>query len=323
MVVTAAFASPSSRLRRGPTLLVAHLRLAPWSHLALGALVAFGLAWQLVGDAFASRESATQQARVIAILLAVATAATLDDPTEEDLSAAPVPVVTRRLARLALVGTVVAAAWAGCLAVLSTAPALVGGPRAVLPEGHHLLEFRDVPAPWPAPPVEATLLPIWGLTIEFVGLVLAVLATAAVVTRRGGVRGGLVAGPIVLVAAFVLFPVPPPWGLFVPWVAAPTQVDLASLGADHAWHTWVDVHRRWGGIALLGLVALLVASRDRARPSLRAAVRRARAAGGRGPARGRGPALGQVSPTAADRPTTRPTARPTTTTTVRPTRGTP
>jgi hypothetical protein len=96
---------------------------------------------------------------------------------------------------------------------------------------------------------------LWSATVE-VGAVAAVLTAMVGALARGRLGESLSAYPVplLLVLLVVTFRLPDRWAL----VAAPGSP------------AWDDVHRRWSGVLLLGVLALAVVARDpAARPLLR------------------------------------------------------
>lgn len=255
---------------RTPLRLTAVLaRVTPIWHVVGAGLLAVWLVLQTHRDPFLDQLRATASVRTALIVLALGTAFALDDPTEHDLAGTPVSVATRRVIRVGLLLVPVALLWAGILAIASAAPALSGGPAAVLGAGAWA-EMNGGTAPvFTPPPDTATLLPWAALTLELGAVLAVVLGVAAWGSRRSADRsGGLVAAPVTLAVVLVLALLPQPITFLPGWAASPLTTGTATEG----WEVWVAGHQRIAVVGLAGLALLVSGSRDLARRTLRRRV---------------------------------------------------
>ena len=161
--------------------------------------------------------------RMAAIALCIAAAFVLDDPAAQSLAASPTPLLLRRLLRTTLVLPLVAALWAIVL--------------------------------WRAGESFTT-----ALTFELVAMLVVTLAVAAAATALvPDGRGGLAAGPVLLIMlTAALLMLPSAWTLF------------ARDPTDPAWQA---SHNRWALLLAIGVATFLAASRD---PAARRSLRRPR-----------------------------------------------
>ncbi len=150
--------------------------------------------------------------RLAAIGICVGAAFILDDAAAATVASAPTPLLVRRALRVGLATAPLAALWA----LLSW---LAGGAAS------------------------------WAVSLELAAMLALTLAAAAVATRlRGAGRGGVAAGPALLVllsAAYLLLP--SRWGLFPGGPQDPL---------------WTAAHQRWALILLAGVLGVLWAGRD-------------------------------------------------------------
>jgi hypothetical protein len=138
-----------------------------------------------------------------AVALGLAVASILDDPAADTIAAVPPTLLSRRMLTIALVLPAVAAAWAGLVSLSGIAVPAAGA-----------------------------------MTLQLGGLVLLTLALAAALAR-----GGVLAGPLVVLAFLGARAAAPEWAFSL------------ELG-DWRW----DV--AWAGLAACALLALVLASRD-------------------------------------------------------------
>ncbi|WP_412538247.1 hypothetical protein R8Z50_20555 [Longispora sp. K20-0274] len=159
---------------------------------------AVGLAVMQVGLALADPPGApalVRLLRMVALLPAVGLAFVLDDPSHPTVEPAPVSLLRRRAARVALAGAVLVGWWSAVL--LSV--------RLWLPD---------------------TRWPVAALTLEVVTMAAAGCAAAAIAGRRAAERrGAVIAAPVVLALAGTATVLPAPVALLVEpgdpaWVAA-------------------------------------------------------------------------------------------------------
>lgn len=244
------------------------VRLVPWWHLAVGAVLAFTFVWMRWSNPHVSVDAMVTQLQIAMIPMALAAAFVLDDPTLEDTTGIPLPIAARRTARLVLVVPVLGAMWAGLLVFAAAAPALGNAP-AVSPGSDELTATLDSVTGT----AEGFLLPVWSLTLEMTGLVTFTLAAAVISVRwMSDHNGGLAAGPATLALAGVLA-VPPLRGYFYP---AYTPAPAADAPVTEAWLAWVAAHQHWALLATVAAAALMWFSRDPARPGLVRSLRRNR-----------------------------------------------
>ena len=155
--------------------------------------------------------------RLAAIGICVGAAFILDDAAAATVASAPTPLLVRRALRVGLATAPLAALWA----LLSW---LAGGAAS------------------------------WAVSLELAAMLALTLAAAALATRlRGDGRGGVAAGPALLVllaAAYLLLP--SRWGLFPGGPEDPL---------------WTAAHQRWALILLAGVLGVLWASRDPGGPA--------------------------------------------------------
>lgn len=225
------------------------VRLLPWWHLGIGATFAAVIVWSGQGDSHLTIYGMTRLLRLAMACLALSVAFVLDDPTEDDLAAAGLPVAARRTVRLGLTVPLLAALWAGLLAAAVSAPALKPPPGAAAVDGF--------------------VLPVWALSLEFGALVALTLAAAGVAIRRSADRvGGLVAAPATLAMLGAALLLPERWSLFLPPWAAPTDGQPTP-----GWLAWVASHQRWALLGVAAVTVLMWAGRDAGRRRLGALLR--------------------------------------------------
>lgn len=207
------------------------LRLVPFPHALTGAAVGSVVLW-LALRGTVTVESAVTTLRVVAVTLAISTAAVLDDPAAAVTTPVPQPRRSRWGLRILLLLPVIGVSWLLALR----------------------LAARAITDPAGAP------VPASGLTLELAGLV-AVTIAAAAVAERVGRGGGPVAGPTTLAIAVLLsraperaafFPPPPP-----PGEAAHAVASLA----------WAAAHHRWLWLLMAAVAVSLWAGRDPGGPS--------------------------------------------------------
>lgn len=179
------------------------VRVVRWQPVPVAVVASVALLWWQDADLH-DPPNAVWLLRCVALLLAVACASALDDPTRSLLAAVPTPAWWRAALRLAVVVLPAALAWVA----------------ALLWTVHHV----------------AGPLPAGALTLEAAGLTAAVLAVAAGLARwRGLDDPGLVAGPVVLGLALLLVQLPERLVMVGPpgahWAAAHQRWALLSLAA--------------------------------------------------------------------------------------------
>lgn len=98
----------------------------------------------------------------------------------------------------------------------------------------------------------------WALAAMFAGLVGLSLGVAGAAGRRSGGRGGPVVAPIVLIAVILSSALPEEW--------RPMPMGDVPGG-------WPAIHIRWSSVAVVGVLILLMSSRDPARRGVLSASR--------------------------------------------------
>lgn len=159
------------RRRQSAQLVSSLLRALPRTQLAAGVTAAFGVVWLLSTEPGSPRTVLALQGA--ALMLSLALASILDDPTADTVAAVPPTLLFRRALTIALALPAVAAAWAVLVALSGVAAGLAGA-----------------------------------ITLQLGALVLLTLALAAALAR-----GGAIAGPLVVLMFLAVQAVAPQWAL--------------------------------------------------------------------------------------------------------------
>jgi hypothetical protein len=180
-----------TRVRQLPLLLRPTARVVGWGPPLWAAIPAAFYVWTEAPGEFVDYR--VQVLRFGALLLCMASAFILDDPTEETIGHVPTPLLLRRGLRVALVLPFLALVWVGLVLLAGHVTIKQGGP-----------------------------LPVGDLTIEAATMLAIALCAACVGARLTSDRlGGVVAAPIVLACVALAMFLPPHNKLLVPSVSDP------------------------------------------------------------------------------------------------------
>jgi fluoroquinolone transport system permease protein len=199
-------------------------RLVRWKPTLGGVVVGYLILYQSSDGWSTGSIPATLPLRMAALALCLGAVFVLDDKAAVTVASVPSTLRYRRFVRVVLIVPLVAAAWAGQLAYVFV----------------HTTNSLHLDT--------EGLLPIWGLTLELTGMMIAGLAIAAFAIRRlSEGSGGVAAGPTLL----MLFGA----GMFLPerWTLFPGSMDDPQ---------WAAAHVRWAIIGVLATLLLLYFSRD-------------------------------------------------------------